>query len=86
MGVSVILSDDLRDYAGMNYEVGRLLGFPISENSIHVDRSMSGKKLFQTLKHEIVEVNLMKKGLSYWESHCQALIEEQSPSVEEFQL
>lgn len=81
-GISVdLLSEELHDYAGMNSEIGRILGFPIPENAIAIDKNLNNKKLFQTLKHEIWEMDLMKQGMSYWDAHRIALEKEKEGDI-----
>ena len=87
VGISVILlfNDELKDYAAMHTIIGRQLGFSLNgdempENTIYLDGNFSrGGKYrirYQNLKHELIEMNLMSKGMSYWDAHCRALKEE----------
>lgn len=67
----------LKDYDGMNYYAGKKLGYQIDKkNVIHVRKGLNSRDKRKTIKHEIVEAELMKKGFSYWTSHTRALKEE----------
>jgi hypothetical protein len=66
----------MRDYDGMNYMAARALnfrGYPIRQNTILIDSSMSAKRKKRTIAHEKAEYSLMKKGLGYWSAHLYAL-------------
>jgi len=87
VGVSVILlfANELRDYAALHTAIGRQLGFTLDgnempDNTVYLDGNFSRggkyKVRYQNLKHEIMEMELMKQGMNYWEAHCLSLIEE----------
>lgn len=89
IGITVVLlfSDELRDYAAIHSDIGNILGFTVDgqrmpDNTIYLDGNFSrggrNKVRYLTLKHEIIEMDLMRKGISYWDAHCQALIAEQN--------
>jgi len=65
----------LKDYAGMNDEAARKLGFKrLKDKTILIDKRLPYKDRLRTLRHEIVEMNLMeKKRYSYWKAHKAAL-------------
>lgn len=93
VGISVILlfADELKDYCAMHTIIGRQLGFSLDgqempENTIYLDGNFSRggkyKVRYQNLKHEITEMDLMRKGMSYWEAHCLSLIAEKREEEE----
>jgi hypothetical protein len=64
----------LHDYAGMNDEIGKKLGFrKLPNRTILIDKGMSVKTKYRTLVHEIVEMKLMENGMKYWQAHLRAL-------------
>ncbi len=62
-------------WKGMNFYANRELkaGFKIKPMEVFIDDSISDKEKDITLKHEIVEIYYMKKGLSYKDAHSAAL-------------
>jgi len=62
-----------RDYVGMNSRAARSLGFKMPPKTIYIDKDLPLSTKVTTLNHEIIEVNLMKKGDSYWTAHKKAL-------------
>jgi hypothetical protein len=74
-GLTVRLADakELHDYAAMNPEAAKRIGFPIKKNEILLDKNPDMARRVRNLKHELVERNLMKEGDSYWQAHCIAL-------------
>jgi hypothetical protein len=79
--VDFVPESRLRDYAGMNPEIGHVLGFTIPRNTIMIDESISDKDKYETLLHEMYEWGLMKKGMDYWDAHCRALAIEKRTRV-----
>ncbi len=72
--VKEVPSKQLEDYAGMNAEIGKKMEYPnIKDNELHIDKDMSNKVKFETLVHEVNEVNDMKNGDGYWKAHSKAL-------------
>ena len=77
LGYKVILvpTSALKDYAAMNDEAGRKIGFrykgkKLPDKTILIDRNMSVKTKLRDLKHEIIEMNLMeKRHMKYWPAH-----------------
>lgn len=59
------------DFAGMNDEAAKKFGFrKMKDKSIFIDRSLKSDTKYRTLKHELVEMNLMeKKRMPYWKAH-----------------
>lgn len=76
MKIKYVSSKILKDYAGMNYLAGKVLGFPIKHNEIYIDKNLSKRNKIRTLKHELAEIKYMKKGMNYWKAHKLALIDE----------
>ena len=57
-------------FAGMHMEKGEDWGVNIPPNTIFYDGSMKGKELFETLKHEVEELVLMRiRGIKYFPAH-----------------
>lgn len=71
--VQQVGSRRLKDYAGMNDEAAKAMGFPLAPRTVLVNKSMSAKDKAETLKHERVERGLMGKGMKYWPAHKRAL-------------
>jgi len=76
--VKTVSKDMLKDYAGMNHYAAKWLGFkPLPEkDEILVADDLTGDERRRTIKHEIVEMDLMKKGVPFWEAHKTALKKE----------
>jgi hypothetical protein len=92
VGISVILlfDNELKDYAALHTIIGRQMGFTLDGNempddTIYLDGNFSRggkhKVRYQNLKHEIVEMNLMKQGMNYWEAHLISLEKEKEECV-----
>ena len=64
-------SSQMGNYIGMNFYAARELGFPFpySPNVIALVEGLEGKKASDTLRHEKIEIALMKKGYKYKEAH-----------------
>lgn len=77
---------NLKDYDGMNYYAAKAMGYkPIpKKNEILIDRKSINKK--ETIKHELIEYELMRNGTSYWPAHCKALQLEKDNSKNKFKL
>lgn len=72
--IKFVGSRKLKDYAGMNYYAAKKFNFPLTKsNLILIDKNLSKKDKNKTIKHEIAEAELMKRGHSYWFSHKKAL-------------
>jgi hypothetical protein len=84
--VKFVATSVLRDYAGMNDEIGRKLGFKmhgrtLRDKTIIIDRNLSPETKLATLKHELVEMRLMSKNnMPYWNAHKRALKVEHRPT------
>jgi len=81
-GIKVTFVDSrrLHDYAGMNPDIAKVLGFKdIGKNEILLDREQDEDVQFHNLIHELVEKKQMDEGSPYWKSHCQALKAEKWP-------
>jgi len=64
----------LKDYLGMNWLVGKQLGFPIPDHCLYISDSASWKDKYETLVHELIEVKYMTRDDTYWPGHCRAMI------------
>lgn len=76
MKIKYVSSKVLKDYAGMNYLAARVMGFPMKDGDIFIDKNLSKKLKLRTIKHEVAEIKYMKKGYPYWKAHKLALIDE----------
>ena len=76
--VRLVPSRQLRDFAGMNDEAARKFGFrKLKDKTILIDKNLSAKTKVRTLRHEVIEMDLMeKKKYPYWKAHKIALREE----------
>lgn len=74
-GIRVVFVKDAttRDYLGMNTKAAKSFGLSFPEDTIYVDKNLSTKVKYYTLKHELDEFNFMKEGASYWKAHVKAL-------------
>lgn len=68
----------LKDYAGMNYYSAKKFHFPFHhpKNVILIDKNESKTRQRRDIKHEVVEMEMMKHGYSYWKAHETALRKE----------
>jgi len=64
---------ELHDYAGMNPEAARVMGWPDKDKAIELDKNQDEGVQVKNLVHETVEQEHMKKGMSYHDAHVQAL-------------
>jgi len=72
--VKFVTSKVLYDYAGMNPGAAKIIGFKdIKDNEILIDKTLPEYEQCDNIKHELVEKNLMDKGMPYWPSHLKAL-------------
>jgi len=69
----------LRDYDGLNFYSARQLGFrPVpAKDEVLIASDSSNPKA--TIKHEVVEAELMKRGADYWSAHKAGLEAEKRP-------
>lgn len=84
IAVKFVDSKILKDYAGMNPEAAEAMGFPDYDGDkqtkeILIDRTLPEETQTRNLKHELVEMRLMQKGMKYWEAHEIALGKEREP-------
>ena len=64
---------DLKDYAGMNPEAAKVMGWPDKDHAIELDEHQSEAVRVKNLVHETVEQEHMKQGDSYHDAHIEAL-------------
>jgi len=72
-GLHVHFVRNLKDYAGMNWKIARSMGYSCAPKTILIASNMTWETKYRTLRHELVEVGLMKSGMKYWPAHCRAL-------------
>lgn len=60
-------------YAGLHFLVDDNLGLKIPDGEVWIDKNLKGRDLFRTLNHELIEIEEMKNGKSYWTAHKFAL-------------
>jgi hypothetical protein len=77
-GTKVVLVSDrfLGDYAGMNPEAAKAMGFRMPKDTIYITESSPYEERYKNLMHEIGEEEKMEDGQSYWKAHRQELREE----------
>ena len=70
-GLKVVLVPPakLLDYAAMNDRAAKSIGYPMPKNEIWIDRSLPLVTRVRTLRHELIEHNLMGEGDTYWQAH-----------------
>jgi hypothetical protein len=78
--VSFVGSKVLHDYAGMNPEAAKVMGYvDIQGKEIQIDKHQPLETQKRNLRHELVERGLMKAGEKYYPAHLTALKIEKSP-------
>ncbi len=77
--VKVISAKLLADYQGMNKIAAKRLGFIMPKGTdIVVRRGLSKAQRARVVKHEIIEMQEMQAGKSYWAAHRVALRKERA--------
>lgn len=72
--VEFVGKEELHDYAGMNPEAAKAMGYEdIEHNELQLDKYQDEETQAVNLRHEIIEKNLMKAGLKYFPAHVTAL-------------
>ena len=75
--VKLVTSKVLDDYAGMNHHAAKDMHFPLSKcrkHEILIRRDLPPKTKRKTLKHEVFEIDVMKKnGNKYIPAHKKAM-------------
>jgi len=71
--VKIVKDIYTHDFVGMNPEAAKVLDFKCPSNTIVIDSNLDWREKCHTLKHEIVEYDLMKRGMSYGRAHRRAL-------------
>ena len=84
--IKVIFTDSgiLHDYGAMNPEAAKTMGFPDVDNNlgtkeILIDKTQPKETQIANLKHELIEMRLMRGGVQYWPAHEVALVKEKEP-------
>jgi len=74
-GIKVKFVKSLADYAGMNDEAAKKLGYHrLPDDTILIDKRLLNKDKVDTLEHEIEEmVQMEKMRLPYWDAHLKGL-------------
>lgn len=62
-------ADEMVGFAGLHYDLNDEFGLRIPKDTIWIDQNLRGSVLFKTLKHELVERSLMRKGRKYFSAH-----------------
>jgi hypothetical protein len=62
------------DFVGMNPAAAEDIGFSCPRNTIEIDSNLNWKERYHTLKHELIELNIMGgTGCKYGPAHIYAL-------------
>jgi hypothetical protein len=84
--INVVFTDSkiLKDYSAMNPEAAKAMGFPDMDGDpetreIEIDRALPEETQIANLKHELIEMRLMRSGMQYWPAHEIALKKEREP-------
>jgi hypothetical protein len=48
------------------------MGFTMPKNTIYIDVNLDSDAKARTLRHEMIEMDLMADGMDYWPAHRQA--------------
>lgn len=71
----------LKDYAAMNSEAAKVMGFPMPENTIYIGQDDSPADKYHELRHEYDEMGRMRAGQTYWQAHTAALKSEDTKAL-----
>lgn len=76
--VRLVSGKKMGQWAGMNSYAARRIGFKhkMKPHEIWIDRNMSKKRIRKTIRHELVERKLMRKGMGYHKAHRIATLSE----------
>lgn len=84
--IKVVFTDSsvLHDYAAQNPEAAKVMGFPDIDNNtetkeILIDKTLPKETQITNLRHELIEMRLMRGGVQYWAAHEVALAKEKEP-------
>jgi len=84
--IKVVFTDSevLKDYSAMNPEAAKAMGFPDIDGKsetkeIEIDKNLPEEMQVENLKHELIEMRLMRGGMQYWDAHTIALVREKEP-------
>lgn len=84
--IKVVFTDSeiLKDYAALNPEAAKVMGFPDIDNNLKtkeilLDKTLPKETQIANLKHELIEMRLMRGGVQYWQAHEVALVKEKEP-------
>ena len=77
-------SETLHDYGAINPEAARVMGFPdidrnLETKEILIDKTLPKETQIANLKHELIEMRLMRNGMAYWDAHTISLVREKQP-------
>lgn len=72
--VNFVTDGELNDYAGMNPQAADVMGYEdIEHDELKIDGNLDLDTQVNNLRHEIIEKDLMKKGMKYYPAHVIAL-------------
>ena len=71
-------NDVLHDYAGMNPEAAKIMGWPDKTDAIIIDKNQTVEEQIHDVIHETVEESEIRQGLSYHDAHVIALKAEET--------
>jgi hypothetical protein len=68
--VKFVPNEVTEDFIGMNPEAAKDMGNPMPKNTFYVDDWLGPKSKYDTLRHELIEFEYMKKTKKhYWPAH-----------------
>ena len=71
-------NETLHDYASMNPEAAKIMGWPDRGDAIIIDKNQTEKEQIHDVIHETVEESEIRQGLSYHDAHVIALKAEET--------
>ena len=71
-------NETLHDYASMNPEAAKIMGWPDKTDAIIIDKNQTVEEQIHDVIHETVEESEIRQGLSYHDAHVIALKAEET--------
>jgi hypothetical protein len=86
--VKMVGHDRLKDYSAMNPHFAKTIGIQMSDNEILINEEWNkdfGTR-YQTLRHELEELDDLQSGKPYWEAHNEALATEHKTDLSNIEM
>ncbi len=81
--VKTVSYDTLKDYAAMNPDAAKTMGYDVPEDEIWLNErwNTDAQDKFENLQHELNEMGVMEAGASYKQAHEESLAEESDTTL-----